>query len=249
VPSRVTPTPARLLLLSNSRDAAGRYLEHPRQQIRQLLGDGVREVLFVPFAAVTVDADAYAERVRGALAPLGYALRSVHETPDPAEAVRAAQAIAVGGGNTFHLLHRLYETGLLGVIRGRVRAGVPYLGWSAGSVVACPTIQTTNDMPIVMPRSALAFAFVPFQINAHYTDFHPPGFQGETRAERLREFVEVNPGAAVIGLPEGTMLRVEGDAVELIAAGVDAAAPVFRKGRQVRYHRPGEPLDALLDRG
>src|SRR5829696_7522808 len=182
------PAPRRsLLLLSNSRDPAGNFLVHPQREIRALLGERVRTVLFVPYASVTASWDDYAAKARAPFGQMGYELAAIHEAADPAAAVRAAEAIVVGGGNTFHLLLRLSEAGLLAPIRERVAAGVPYAGWSAGAVVAAPTIRTTNDMPIVEPPSLTALGLVPFQINAHYTDFHPPGFQGETRAERLGE--------------------------------------------------------------
>jgi dipeptidase E len=141
-----------------------------------------------------------------------------------AAAVRDAEGIVVGGGNTFHLLARLYDAGLLDAIRGRVADGVPYVGWSAGAVVACPTIRTTNDMPIVAPPRLDALALVGFQINAHFTDVHPPGFQGETRRQRLAEFVAANPDVPVLGLPEGSMLRVVGAALTLLGPH---EAPVF----------------------
>ncbi len=213
----------RLLLLSNSRDEQGRYLEHPRDAMRALLGS-VRRVTFVPFAGVAVSWDAYAERVAPAFAAIGCELDPVHRHADMARAVRDAEAIAVGGGNTFHLLLHLQETGLLGAIRERALDGVPYLGWSAGSVVACPTIRTTNDMPIVAPPRLDALRLVGFQINAHFTDAHPPGFQGETRRERLAEFVAANPDVPVVGLPEGSLLQVTGSEVALLGPH---EAPVF----------------------
>jgi dipeptidase E len=213
----------RLLLLSNSRDEQGRYLHHPREAMAEHFA-GVREVLFVPFAGVTVSWDDYAARVREAFGALGIAVRAVHDVDDPHGAVANAEAIAVGGGNTFHLLAQLYLTGLLGAIRARARDGVPYLGWSAGSVVACPTIRTTNDMPIVAPPSLDALGLIRCQINAHFTDAHPPGFQGETRRERLAEFVVANPRLPAIGLPEGSWLDVRGDAASL---GGPNAAFVF----------------------
>ena len=234
-----------LLLLSNSSDPAGNYLVHPAAGIRALLG-GRRRVLFVPYAGVTIGWDAYAARTAMALGALGYAVESVHTAPSPAAAVRDAEAIAVGGGNTFHLLRALYASELLAPIRGRVAAGVPYLGWSAGSVVACPTMRTTNDMPIVEPPSLDALGLVPFQLNAHYTDAHPPGFRGETRAQRLAEFVAANPGVPVVGLPEGTMLRVAGDDVRLLGTPTSAdRAPVFGVPG-VEAAAPDEPLDFLL---
>ena len=240
--------PRRLLLLSNSRDASGAFLAWPRDAIRDFLGDRVASLLFVPWAGVTVAAADYAARARAAFAAMGYGLTSIHDAADPVRAVGDAEAILVGGGNTFHLLHRLYDAGVLDALRARVLGdGVPYVGWSAGSVVACPTIKTTNDMPIVAPPSLDALGFVPFQINAHYTDFHPPGFQGETRAERLAEFLAVNPGARVVGLREGTLLRVEGDAVELVGDGGPAA--VFEHGRPVASYAAGDSLGFLVGAG
>jgi dipeptidase E len=233
----------RLLLISNSKDAEGQYLRWPAAVLRDFLGSSVHEVAFVPFAGVTVTYESYTARVRGVFADLGYDLASVHETDEPAALVRRADAIAVGGGNTWRLLERLQATGLLAVIRERALAGVPFLGWSAGAVVACPTMQTTNDMAVVVPPSARALDLVPFQINPHYTDFHPPGFQGETRAERLAEFVELNPGVRVFGLPECTLLRVEGDSIEYIG---DGEAPLFERDLAVRRFRAGDDLRFLL---
>jgi dipeptidase E len=236
-------TGRRLLLLSNSRDPEGRFLEHPRDLLRDLLSGGVRRVLFVPYAGVTISAADYTSRVSAAFAPLGCEVESVTDSPDPVAAVRAAEAIAVGGGNTFHLLAGLYTAGLLEVIRERVAAGVPYIGWSAGSVVACPTIRTTNDMPITQPPSFDSLRLVPFQVNAHYTEFHPAGFQGETREMRIAEFVEVNRSVDVIGLPEGTTLEV--NANRMVLHGQDAAR-LFRHGREKQLLQPGAELGHLL---
>jgi dipeptidase E len=236
----------RLLLLSNSKDPAGRYLEHPRELIASFLGSEVSRVLFVPFAGVTVTPEEYTDRVGAALRPLGYQVQSIAGVDDPIEAVGSAEAIAVGGGNTFRLTERLHATGLMDAIGSRVRSGLPYMGWSAGSVVACPTIRTTNDMPVVQPLSFASFGFVPFQINPHYTEFHPAGFQGETREMRLAEFVELNRETTVVGLPEGTTLRVEGGAMSLHGG---EPARVFRYGREKELRHPGDVLDDLLASG
>lgn len=232
----------RLLLLSNSRDPAGRYLVHARDALAAHLA-GAREVAFVPFAGVTIPWDAYTARVAEAFAPLGVAVRGVHADSDPAAALAGAEAVAVGGGNTFHLLAELQRRGLVGVLRSLAAAGTPYVGWSAGSVVACPTIRTTNDMPIVEPPDGLAaLALYGAQLNAHFTDQHPPGFQGETRRERLAEFVAANPLAPVVGLPEGSWLDVRGPRVTL---GGPHAAPVFRAGRDADEVPPGSDLGAV----
>jgi dipeptidase E len=240
------PASRRLLLLSNSRDVEGRVLVYARPALEDALA-GVSQAVFVPFAAVAFSLDVYAERVHEIFTPLGVDVESVHHAADPATAVRRAGAIIVGGGNTFQLLRRLAATGLLAVIRERVRAGVPYVGWSAGSVVASPTIATTNDMPIAEPPGHGALGLVPFQINAHYTDFHPPGHQGETRAERIAEFLVLHPRVPVVGLREGSALRVSGGTVELTGRTEGGAgARVFVSGREPLDYPPGSDLSFLL---
>ena len=143
----------RLLLLSNSTNFGEPFLQYPIKTIRQFLGSAVSEALFVPYAGVRISFSDYLVRVRERFLEIGIAVKSVHETENPAAAVETAKAVVVGGGNTFCLLDRLYKHGLLELIRKRVLEGVPYVGWSAGSNVACPTIRTTNDMPIVEPPS------------------------------------------------------------------------------------------------
>lgn len=233
----------RLLLLSSSTKDGEPYLEYPQSAIKDFLGREVKRVLFVPFAGVRLSYHDYAAMVREHFEEMGYFLDSVHERADAAAMAREAEAIAIGGGNTFHLLHALYETGLLELIRERVEAGLPYIGWSAGSNVACPTIKTTNDMPIIEPVSFKALDLVPFQLNPHYTDEHPAGHRGETRAQRIEEFTLVNPNVYVVGLREGSMLRVEGSSVRLLG---EKSARLFIKGAEVRDYEPSEPLDFLL---
>jgi dipeptidase E len=236
----------RLLLLSNGSELIGEEpTEFARGAVSGFLGAGLRSVLFVPFAAVVRTYDEYAARVRQRFAPMGYEVESIHESEDARAAVERAEAIAVGGGNTFHLLRGLYEAGVVEAIRTRVESGVPYVGWSAGSNVACPTIRTTNDMPIVEPPSFDALGLVPFQINPHYTDAHIEGHMGETRDERLAEFVHANPGVRVVGLREGTLLRIEGDDIRL-AGGKPAR--LFLKGEEARDIAPDESFDFLLNR-
>jgi len=236
-------TDRRLLLLSNSRNYGQGYLEHAEAQIKAFLGGGVRRVLFIPFAAVRYSFDQFAESVRERFEQFGYGLDSVHASADARQAVVEAEAIVVGGGNTFHLLNQLYRHELLEPIRGRVNAGVPYIGWSAGSNVACPTIKTTNDMPIIEPPSFAALGLVPFQINPHYLDAHPEGHQGETREERLLEFIEVNPAITVVGLREGSMLKVEGATISLIG---DRAVRIFMHGKEAQEYDPQASLQFLL---
>ena len=237
-------TNRRLLLLSNGSELIGdNPTEFAHAAVKEFLGASVRRVLFVPFAAVARTEDEYAAKVRGHFGPMGFEVESLHEARDAREAVLGADAIAVGGGNTFKLLRGIYEAGVIDPVRERVARGMPYVGWSAGSNVACPTIRTTNDMPIVEPPSFEAFDLVPFQINPHYTDAHPPGHMGETRDERLAEFVHMNPGVRVIGIREGTMLRVEGGGVRLVG---NKPARYFFRGEGPRDVAPGESFDFLL---
>ena len=237
-------TNKRLLLLSNGSELIG---DEPSElflsEVRDFLGTGVRRVLFIPFAAVDRTYEKYRARVAASLGPLGYEVDSIHDAADPRAAVERAEAVAVGGGNTFHLLRGLYEAGAVEPIRARVEAGVPYVGWSAGSNVACPTIRTTNDMPVVEPPTLKALALVPFQINPHYTNDHPPNHHGETRDERLAEFVLANPGVHVVGLREGTMLRVEGADVKLVGG---RPARLFLNGREPRDLAAEESFAFLL---
>ncbi|MCF7804452.1 MAG: dipeptidase PepE [Candidatus Marinimicrobia bacterium] len=236
----------RLLLLSNSTNFGQEWLDHAEEGIREFLGRTVDEVLFVPYAAVTFSYDEYTSLAREKFGKLGYQVRSIHEAERPKEAVRNAEAIAVGGGNTFHLVTHLYRIGIIDEVRRRVlRNGIPYIGWSAGANVACPSLKTTNDMPIVEPPSFHTFNLVPFQINPHYLDEHPKEHQGETRERRIEEFIEANPDIYVVGLREGSMLRVEGDSISLIG---EKPARVFRKGEEPAEYHISDLMEFLLRR-
>jgi len=234
----------RLLLLSNSTNYGQGWLEHAEDNIRDFLGDTVSEVLFIPFAAVTFSFDDYAEKARKKFGELGYGIRSVHTVKNPVRAVEQAEAFAVGGGNTFHLVYHLYRIGIIEVVRRRVlEDGIPYIGWSAGSNVACPSLKTTNDMPIIEPPHFETFHLVPFQINPHYLDANPEEHKGETREQRIEEFIEVNQDVYVVGLREGSLLRIEGDTIELIG---DKSARVFKYGEEPVEYNIFDLLEFLL---
>jgi dipeptidase E len=227
----------RLLLLSSSRTAGTEYLEHARDYLRDFLNARARTLLFVPYARVSINYDDYLERVRSNFAAIGYEVNGLHSFGDPVEAINNAEALVVGGGNTFQLLRELYTNRLMAIIRQRVLAGMPYIGWSAGCNVACPTICTTNDMPVVWPERCEALNLIPFQINPHYTDARLPGFQGEARAERLQEFVRANSKVPVLGLREGSALRIEDRGIELL--GLYTARLFTAAGsREVTPHEP-----------
>lgn len=230
----------RLLLISNSTQHGSGYLDHCAAEIQGFLGSA-RRVAFVPYAMA--DHDGYSRRTRERFEHLGYAMEPVHAAADPVAALRAADAVFIGGGSTFRLLDWLYRTGLLDALHERAEAGMPYVGSSAGSNVACITIKTTNDMPIVEPPSFAGIALVPFNINPHYLDPDPTStHQGETREERIRQFHEENT-AVVVGLREGSWLRIEGPRVAL---GGTTGARVFRRGEPPQEHAPGSSLDFLL---
>ena len=226
----------RLLLISNSTNAGEAYLDYPKHNIKDFLG-AIDEVVFVPYAAVTFSFDAYKEKVQNRFDEIGVKVHSVHDFDDPAQAVRQAKAIVVGGGNTFQLTKMMQEQGLIEAIGERVRSGVPYVGWSAGSNVACPTICTTNDMPILEPKSFRVTGLIPFQINPHYLDAHPDGHAGETREQRLEEYIAANPDMYVAGLREGCMFRIEGHKMELIG---NRSLRVFKHGQEPKEYQPGD---------
>lgn len=230
-----------ILLISNSTNAGEPYLQYPMAEIAQTLR-GIKEIVFIPYAAVTFPYAEYERRVQARFDELGIRVRSIHQSPNPRMMIRHAEAICVGGGNTFALAKKMQEQQLMGAIRRRIAAGVPYVGWSAGSNVACPTISTTNDMPIVQPESFDAIGAVKFQINPHYLDANPAGHAGETREQRILEYIEANPRRWVVGLREGSMLRLTDEGLTLIGRPLR----LFKKGEPIRELQPGEDLSFLL---
>jgi dipeptidase E len=237
----------RLLLVSNSTLHGGGYLDHCAGAIRSCLAPSVSRavsrVLFVPYAVF--DRDAYAEKARARFEGMGFALDSLQDAREGAAlAVEKAEALFIGGGNTFRLLDALWRNGLVEPIRRRVLAGMPYIGSSAGSNVACPTLKTTNDMPIVEPPSFAALNLVPFNINPHYLDPIPGStHMGETREERIAEFHEENT-PPVVGLREGAWLVVNGGTVTLEGS---SGARLFRRGKPPMEYATGSRLDFLME--
>ncbi len=215
-----------LLLLSNSTMPGEPYLGWPRAHLTDFLGARKR-IAFVPFAAVNFPVEEYVERTATAFGEMGHELFSLHTETDKVKALQHADAVAVGGGNSFQLLRQLYSSELVRAIRVRVLGGLPYVGWSAGSNVACPTIMTTNDMPITEVPTLRAMGLVPFQINPHYTDATLPGHGGESRDQRIAEYLALNQRMNVVGLPEGSLLRVDGDLMTVEGRGLR----LFRHGK------------------
>lgn len=230
----------RLLLVSSSTIHGRGYLDHVADALSGFLS-GVKTVTFVPYALA--DRDAYAAKVRERLAELGKEVVSAHQAPDPRAAVRGAEAVFVGGGNTFRLLKWLQDEGLLGPIRDRAAEGMPYVGSSAGTNVACPSIRTTNDMPIVPTANFLALGLVPYQINPHYLDPDLAStHKGETREERLLQYLEESP-VPVVGLREPAWIRVENGVSRLEG---ERGARVFRRGAAPFEIGAGAELESIL---
>jgi len=231
----------KLLLLSNSRNPRGGWLDHVEPLIRDFVGAGPRKILFLPFPAVTLRFDDYVAMAAKRFGKMGYTLTGAHRTT-PAS-IHRFDAIVVGGGNTFNLLAEARARKWLAPIRRRVKSGVPYIGWSAGANLACPTIRTTNDMPVIDPRGFEALGLVAFQVNPHYTEKKLKGHGGESRDDRIIEFLEINPGVPVLGIREGSLVKVEGRRAKLL---LGPGARLFRHGRKPQDLKAGADLSGLL---
>lgn len=250
-----------LLLISNSTNFGEPYLAWAINQIEYFCEKvGVHygsKIIFIPFAGVNIAGqaypasyDAYENRVKGVFQKLGFTnFHSIHRFDNKIEAINQAECIIVGGGNTFHLVAELHKYKLMDVIHQCAKAGVPYIGWSAGSNIACPTLCTTNDMPIVQPESFKALNLIPFQINPHYLDPHPEidkmiKHGGETRQDRLNEFLAVNQDKKVIGLREATSLWLIGNKM-MLKGGKKMV--VFEYNKDMVEIEPGTDVSYLLN--
>jgi len=225
----------KLLLISNSTNAGEQYLDFPKWEIKKILGDKPVNALFIPYAAVTFSYDEYERKVNNRFSEIGHSVTGIHHFDNLEQAIAQAQAIVVGGGNTWKLTKMLWDKTLMEKIARAVEAGTTYIGWSAGANIACPTMRTTNDMPVVEVRNTATLNLVPFQINPHYTDAHPENHGGETREQRIEEFLVENPSTDVLGLREGTMLKYENKQLVLIGS---RPARLFHYG-----HLPQELID------
>ncbi len=241
----------RLLLISNSTNYGEEYLAWPRQDIKNFLDKtNVSKVLFIPYAGVGLDIesieksyDAYEKKVQAVYKEIGYDIYSIHKESDPVKAVENAEAIAVGGGNTFYLVYMMHKLGIMQPVRKKVLNGMHYMGWSAGSNVTCPTLRTTNDMPIYEPESFDCLDLIPFQINPHYVDANPEGHGGETRQQRIEEFLTVNRDITVAGLRESSFLLVEDKKIIL---GGKRPLRLFKFGKEPEEYEPGSDMSFLF---
>ena len=204
-----------LLVASTSTIFGGTFLEYLLPELKEHF-KGIKSLLFIPFARPGgISHQAYSDVVKNALKDFEFSVKGIHEFENPAAAIEKAEAIYVGGGNTFVLLDQLQKKKLVVPLRKVIEEGIPYLGTSAGSNIVGPTVNTTNDMPIVHPDSLNALNMIPFNINPHYLDPDPSSkHKGETRETRIKEFHSYN-NITVIGLREGSWLRVKGDQLRL----------------------------------
>lgn len=236
-----------ILALSSSRVGNEAYLESAATVIKIFLGDAPLKIAFIPFALVSKNYDKYVNDVRAALKGLPHNITLAGH--DNAKSfIEQSDVIMVGGGNTFKLLHDIYESGILEIIQDKINTGSPYIGWSAGANILAPTIGTTNDMPVIEPESFKALEVFPFQINPHYQNQKPEGFNGETRNQRLFEFVNMNPSLKVIGLPEGTALQLNESVLKFIGSyeGILISAGEYDAEPTTRQIEPEEDLSFLL---
>jgi len=231
-----------ILLISNSTNAGEEYLAHCIDSISDFL-ETRKKAVFIPFAAVTFSYDDYENKVKEKFARINQDVVSIHKFKDYKKALKEAEAIVVGGGNSFVLMQELLENDLMSIIKEKVQKGTPYIGWSAGSNVACPTIRTTNDMPIVEPQSFNSIGLIDFQINPHYLDANPEGHAGETREQRLEEFLVKNQNIYVVGLREGTMLEIKGKEIKLIGK---RNARIFKYGIEPKELSPNDDFSFLI---
>jgi dipeptidase E len=233
----------RLLLISNSTNPGEGYLEHPHKQIESFF-EGTKKVLFIPYAAVSITFNEYEKKVQQKFSEMGIEVDSIHHYRDAKKAVKEAEGFVVGGGNSFRLLKMIQQLDIIESLRYRVLDGVPYLGWSAGANVACPTICTTNDMPIVEPDNFSAFNLVRFQINPHYTEDVIQGHSGESRDQRIEEFLILDPYSYVVGLREGSMILIQKGVINLLG---NKTAKIFHYGALPKEVNPGDDLDYLFE--
>lgn len=208
-----------LLLFSNSTNFGEDYFQFPVPYIKSFLVGGSKKCLFFPYAGITTSWDDYEKKVKEKFADLGHTLVSAHHSTNLIKSIKDAEVIVVGGGNTFNLIHHLHTLRLIEPIKEKIKTGTPYIGWSAGSNVACPSIATTNDMPIIQPPSFDGLNLIPFQINPHFTEAVIPNHGGESREARIREFLEINRSKKVIGLREGSLIQYANRKAELLGNG------------------------------
>lgn len=217
-----------LIIASTSTVFGGQYLDYLLKEISKLFKN-TDDILFIPYARPNgITYDQYTEIANKSFSKIGKKIIGIHSFTSPDDALKNAKGIFTGGGNTFLLVSQLYKHQLMEPLRAAVHDGIPYLGTSAGSNICGISMQNTNDMPIVFPPSFKTLGVIPFNINPHYLDPDPGStHMGETRETRIKEFLTQN-SIPVLGLREGSWLRVQGD--EIVLKGAHTAR-LFEKGQ------------------
>lgn len=233
----------KLLLISNSTNYGHAYLAHIKKPLGDFIKGRAKQILFIPFASVISPFEEYLAKVKHTLSDLPCSVDAIIDPHDSEEKIRNAESIIVGGGNTFQLLKYLQDYRIIEPLREKILSGCPFIGWSAGANIICPSISTTNDMPIVLPQTLFALNIIPFQINPHYTDSSIPNHSGETRPQRISEYVEKNKNINVVGLREGSFVRIENNHIHLYGEG---GAKIFHSGKCPTDYESGASLDFLL---
>ncbi len=240
-----------LLLISNSTNAGEEYLQWPQPYIKEFIDEmEVTKAIFVPYAGVNLSTesleksyDIYEEKVQKVFEKFNVKITSIHHKEDVKKALDKTQMVIVGGGNTFHLVKMMQKTGLMKAIKKKIKKGMPYIGWSAGSNVACPSIRTTNDMPITEPKSFKGLKVIPFQINPHYLDAHPQGHGGETREQRINEFLTINQDIYVAGLRETSLFKITDNTIKLLG---ERNLRLFKYGNEPKELTQKDDINFLL---
>lgn len=229
-----------LIVASTSTVHGSGYLEYILPHLSQLFRH-TEEILFIPYARPGgISHDDYTAIAQKAFSKMDKKVVGLHTFKNPEEAIEKAKGIFTGGGNTFVLVKQLYKNKVMAPLQEALFYGTPYLGTSAGSNICGQTMQTTNDMPIVYPPSFKTLGVLPFNINPHYLDPDPTSkHMGETRETRIKEFHTQN-SLPVIGLREGSWLRVQGDDIEL--QGI-LEARVFEKDKAPYEISSGTKID------
>lgn len=231
-------------LLADHPGILGYGLEHIRAMVEKT---GAKKFVLVPYAVIRSSHDARVEAVQETMAKVGCEVIGLHRCEDPVKAIEQADGILVSGGNTWVLNKTLHDLGLIGPIRKAVlKHGKPYIGWSAGANIACPTIRTTNDMPIITSVVMSSLNLVPFQINPHYIDMTLAGHNGETRDERIEEFLAINQHEVVAGIPEGTLFKVDGEQLSYISCN-QKPMKLFRHNAKPELFNEGDDVQFLMD--
>lgn len=237
----------RILAFSSSRSGNSGFLEKAAPVINQFIGSKPINIAFFGFADADKKYEDYGLGVQKGLRNPDLKIRVVLPT-NAIFVIENSDAILVGGGNTFKLIHDLHELNLLNLIREKVNSGTPYIGWSAGSNILAPTISTTNDMPVIEPKSFEALGLFPFQINPHYFNQKPADFNGESRDDRLQEFLKMNPSVSIVGLPEGSYLKLENNLLQYYGdhEGVLFKSEISQSGFSKKSIQSTEDLSFLL---